>query len=587
MTRSTSPTDRRTGTRKGRWRLLRLKAAAAAGLLLLALGSQAQAIDSTISLNNKRTGWDANEPNLTPARVSSSSFGRRWSTPVNGAVLAQPLVTGRNVVVATENNYVYGIDAVTGVTHWTRQLGPAWPTSSIPCNDPAPHTGITGTPVYDPSSNTVFLTSKVNDGADAQHPHWYFHAMSASTGAERAGWPVRIQGTPTNSPGHPFNPFTFAQRPGLLLLNGSVYAAFGSYCDVGPYVGNVVGVNIGTRRLTLWSAEAGSDTREAGIWQSGGGLVSDGSGRIIFTTGNGAGAGSPSPGPGSRPPGNLGESVVRLGVNSNGSLSARDFFSPANNKTLDANDTDLGSGGPVALPDAFGTPAHPRLLVQVGKDGRVFLLDRNNLGGMGQGPNGTDKVVSVAGPFEGVWGHPAVWGGGGGYVYTVSTDTGNGHSPLRALKFRVNSSGVPVLTSVGISNEGFGYGSGSPAVTSNGTAAGSALVWAVWSGSGAGGVGGELRVYDAVPVGGVMHLRRSFPIGTAAKFVVPATDGGRVYVGTRDGHLVAFGIAGTTAAATTAGGTGRGTGGTGGGTGGTGGGTGGCGPCEESDKHGS
>nr|WP_256725496.1 PQQ-binding-like beta-propeller repeat protein [Streptomyces sp. IMTB 2501] len=466
---------------------------------------------------------------------------------------------------------------------------------------------ITSTPVYDPSSNTVYLTSKVNDGPDAQHPHWYFHAMSASTGAERAGWPVRIQGTPTNSPGHPFNPFTFAQRPGL-LLNGSVYAAFGSYCDVGPYVGNVVGVNIGTRGLHLWSAEAGSDTREAGIWQSGGGLVSDGSGRIILTTGNGAIAGSPSPGPGNRPPGNLGESVVRLGVNSNGSLSARDFFSPANNKTLDHNDTDLGSGGPVALPTGFGTTAHPHLLVQVGKDGRVFLLDRDNLGGMGQGPNGTDKPVSVAGPFEAIWGHPAVWGGGGGYVYTVATKIGNAASPLRALKFGVNSSGIPTLTSVGTSNEGFGYGSGSPLVTSNGTSPGSALVWAVWSGSGPGGVGGELRVYDAVPVGGVMHLRRAFPIGTAAKFVVPATDGGRVYVGTRDGHLVAFGTAGATGAAPPTGGTGGGTGGTGsgtggtgsgtggtggwtgggssGGTGGTGGGTGGCLPCEES-KHGS
>ncbi|MEU8983115.1 PQQ-binding-like beta-propeller repeat protein [Streptomyces sp. NPDC058246] len=517
--------------------------AALAGLLLLGLIAPAQAIESTISVNNKRTGWDSKEPNLSPSKVSASSFGRRWSTPVNGSVLAQPLVTGTNVVVATENNYVYGIDAVTGKTNWTRQLGAAWPTSAVNCNDPAPQTGITSTPVYDPSSNTVYLTSKVNDGPDVQHPSWYFHAVSASTGTERSGWPVKITGTPSNSPGHPFNSFTAAQRPGLLLLNGRVYAGFASYCDTGPFVGQVVGVNVSTRSLTLWSTEAGSSTQEAGIWQSGGGLVSDGSGRIFLTTGNGAGTGSsPGVGPGNKPLGHFGESVVRLGVNSNGTLSARDFFSPTNNRALDHDDIDLGSGGPVALPDGFGSPEHPHLLVQVGKDGRVFLLDRDNLGGMGQGPNGTDKPVSMAGPFEGVWGHPAVWGGGGGYVYTVGS-SGNSHVPLRALKFGVDSAGVPRLTSVGVSNEGFGYASGSPAVTSDGTAGGSALVWVIWSGSGSGGVGGQLRVYDAVPVGGVMHLRRSFSIGTASKFMVPATDGGRVYVATRDGHLVAFGTA--------------------------------------------
>ncbi|MGW3174371.1 outer membrane protein assembly factor BamB family protein [Streptomyces sp. NPDC001153] len=582
MTRLTSPANRRTGAGgQGRRRLLRLRATAAAGLLLLGLASQAQAIDSTISVNNSRTGWDANEPNLSPAQVSSSSFGQRWSTAVSGAVEGQPLVTGRHVIVATENNYVYGIDAVTGQKNWTRQLGPTWPTSAVQagCTAPAPHTGITSTPVYDQSSNTVYLTSKVNDGADVQHPHWYFHALDASSGAERAGWPVRIQGTPTNSPGHPFNAFTSLQRAGLLLLNGWVYAAFASHCDAAPYVGQVVGVKTSSRSLTLWSDEAGSGNQGAGIWQSGGGLVSDGSGRIFLTTGNGFGTGSsPSPGPGSRPPGHLGESVVRLAVNSDGSLSARDFFSPANNRTLDSHDTDLGSGGPVALPGGFGTAAHPHLLVQVGKDGRVFLLDRNNLGGMGQGPNGTDKPVSMAGPFEGVWGHPAVWGGGGGYVYTVATKIGNARSPLRALKFGVNSSGIPTLTSVGTSNEGFGYGSGSPVVTSNGTSPGSALVWAVWSGSGS-STGGALRVYDAVPVNGVMHLRRSFPIGTTYGFVVPATYNGRVYVGTGDGHLVAFGTAG--AASGTAGAA-SGTAGPSSGTQ-----TGGCRPCGGSDQYGS
>ncbi len=518
-------------------------AAVAAGFLLLAAGSPpAQADETTVAVDNLRTAWDRYEPGLTPAQVAMADFGRRFAVPLNGSVLAQPLVAGKNVIVATEKNYLYGIDPAGGAINWTRQTGPAWPTSAISCNDPAPTTGTTSTPVYDKTSDTVYLTSKVADGPDVQHPHWYVHALSASTGAERPGWPVTVQGAPVNSPGVPFDPFHSAQRPGLLLMGGSVYFAFASYCDNGPYVGTVAGVNVSTRSLTLWSTEAGSSSAEAGVWMSGGGLVSDGPGRILLATGNGAGTGSsPGRGPGSRPPGGLGESVVRLNVNGDGSLSAADFFSPTNNRTMDHNDTDLGSGAPAALPaPVFGTTTHPHLLVEVGKDGRVFLLDRDSLGGQGQGPGGTDNAVSVAGPFEGVWGHPAVWGGDGGYLYTVGTDTGHG-APLRALKYSVDGTGTPKLTSAGTSNEGFGYGSGSPVVTSTGTTSGSALVWTVWSGSGGGGQGGELRVYDAVPVNGTMHLLRSLPVGTAAKFEPPATDGNRVFIGTRDGQLLAFG----------------------------------------------
>ncbi|MHA6757151.1 ricin-type beta-trefoil lectin domain protein [Streptacidiphilus sp. PAMC 29251] len=288
---------------------------------------------------------------------------------------------------------------------------------------------------------------------------------------------------------------------------------------------------------TLWSAEAGTADGEAAIWQSGGGLVSDGPGRIIFTSGNGV---DPARGPGSSPPAGLGDSVVRLQVNGDGSLTAKDFFSPTNNTQLSAADSDFGSGGPVALPDSFGTTAHPHLLVQVGKDGRVFLLDRDNLGGMGQGPGGTDASVGpVAGPFNGMWDHPAVWGGDGGYVYDVE----NG-GPLRALKRSVNANGLPQLTSAGTSAATFGLGAGSPLVTSTGTTAGSAIVWIVHT-SDSSGTGATLQAYDAVPQGGQLHLRFSAPIGTAAKFVVPASDAGRVFVGTRDGHVIGFGPGGT------------------------------------------
>ena len=499
----------------------------------------AAADNTTISYDTLRTGWDRNEPGLAPSSVAAKDFGQQFSTAVNGQVYAQPIVAGGNVVVATENNNIYGLNPQTGAVNWSRSVGAPWPASTIGCGDLTPNIGITSTPVYDPATKSLFFTAKVNDGSSAAAPHYYLHSIDPTTGTERTGWPTVIQGTPTNQPGHPFNSETAMQRPGLLLLDGVVYAGFASHCDYEPYVGYVAGFSTTTPGVkTLWSTETGSAGAEAGIWQSGGGLVSDGPGRIILTTGNGH---SPAPGPGNTPPGELAESVVRLGVNADGSLTAKDFFSPANNTKLDQDDADLGSGGPLAIPDGFGTPEHPHLLVQIGKDGRLILLDRDNLGGNAQGPGGTDAAISVAGPYQGVWGHPAFWGGsGGGYVYTVE----NG-SVLRASKISV-ANGVPTLVSEGTTTGTFGFGSGSPVVTSSGDAAGSALVW-VERTTGGDGANAQLLAYNAVPQGGVMTAVYAGPIGTASKFAVPATDNGRVYVGTRDGHVLGFGRPATSA----------------------------------------
>lgn len=538
--RSVRPRGRVGGPPRSRISRPRRPAVLLAGLALLApLGAgqalfaaaPARADNPTVSLDNGRTGWDAAEPNLSPAVVSSADFGRRWSTAVDGAVYGQPVVAGTTVVVATVTNHVYGISATDGKVLWERSLGAPAP-SSTACLSPG--TGVLSTPVYDKATGTVYLVAKVAGG-----PQFRVHAVDVRSGAERGGWPVVVQGDPVNSPGVPFNAATSAQRTGLLLLGGAVYFGFASDCGTGTYVGHVAGVDTGTRRLTLWSTQSGSASQNAGVWMSGGGLVSDGAGRIFLATGNGAGDGSSPPkGPGDKPQGHFGESVVRLGVNSDGSLSPRDFFSPTDNRAMDHADMDLGSGAPVALPSGFGTAAHPHLLVQVGKDGRIFLLDRDDLGGTGQGPNGTDAVVGMTGPYKGIWGHPGVWGGNGGYLYLVEN-----FGSLRALRYGVDSAGKPALTSVGTSAEGFGYASGSPVVTSDGTKSGSALVWTVYSGSGPGGQNGELRVYDPVPVNGTLKLRRSFALGTVTRFSVPATDGGRVFVGTKDGHLVAFGRA--------------------------------------------
>ncbi|MFC1411854.1 choice-of-anchor D domain-containing protein [Streptacidiphilus sp. N1-12] len=518
--------------------------AGALALTLLALfgivTSTAHAEVGTVSVDNLRTGWDSDEPGLSPASVQASDFGRLFATQLDGQIYAQPLSVGGVLIVATENDKVYGLDAATGAIRWTRDVGPSWPASAIGCGDLVPNIGVTSTPVYDPATDAVYFTSKVDDGPDQLHPHYYLHAVDPADGAERAGFPVTITGSPEADPSLPFDAAHQLQRPGLLLLDGVVYLGFGAHCDFGPYRGYVVGVSTSTARITsMWATEMGASNDGGGIWAAGGGLVSDGPGRIFLATGNGI---NPPTGPGSSPPGTLSESVVRLQVGPDGDLAAADFFSPSDAPTLDLNDTDLGSGGGMGLPDGFGTAAHPHLLVQQGKDGRVFLLDRDQLGGRSQGPGGSDAVVGSTGPFQGQWGHPAFWGGDGGYVYLVD----NG-SPLRALKYGVTGDGRPALTATGTSKDSFPYTSGSPVVTSTGTASGSALVWVVQSG-GPTGEDSTLRAYRPVPdADGTLDLVWSAPIGTASKFSVPATDGGRLYLGNRDGLLMAFGRPAATA----------------------------------------
>ena len=509
----------------------------------------ARADEVTASQNDLRDGWDQGETRLTPPVLASGTFGQLFSTSVNGQVYAQPVVAGNTVIVATENDWLYGLNAATGAIDWSRQLGTPWPSSAEGCSDLAPNVGVTGTPVYNPATSTVYLVSQqVPAGNSVYNPEFFMHAINVQTGAERPGWPVPIHGAPSNDPGRPFNPFTELQRPGLLLLDGSVYAAFGSHCDFTPFAGYVAGVNTSSRALTLWSDEAGLTDDEGGIWQSGGGLMSDGPGRIFLATGNGV---SPPPGPGTSPSPELGDSVVRLGVQSNGTLQAEDFFSPANAPSLDATDTDFGAGGPVGLP--FGSTAYPHLEVQAGKDGRVFLLNDDDLGGREQGPGDTDDDVSQSGPYGGQWGHPAAFGdtpaltasnaaSAGDYVYYLGAN-----DYLRVLKLGLNPAGRPALSDVANSAATFGYTSGSPVVTSNGANPASAVVWVVGA-AGGNGARGTLEAFDAVPPAGCSTTKPctispiwSAPIGTASKFAIPATDAGRVYVGTRDGTVLGFG----------------------------------------------
>ncbi len=371
------------------------------------------------------------------------------------------------------------------------------------------------------------------------------NAIELGTGDEVTGFPVKIEGEAANLPGEhvKLEPAQQLQRPALLMLNGVVYAGFGSHCDTEPYEGWIVGVSTAGRVTTKWATSAHGGS----IWQSGGGLVSDGPGQIIFSTGNDnstPGAWDPPKGPGNAPPeGKLGESVVRVEVQPTGTLKATDFFSPFNNTELDEGDIDLGSSAPTALPPQFGTKSTPNLLVQEGKNGYLYLLNRDDLGGMGQSAGGEDEVVQRLGPYGSVWGGAAVWPGEGGYLYIPSgapAGSASGSSEqLRIFKHAENGAGEPALSLVATSTDGFGFGSGSPIVTSDRTTGGTAIVWVTrcqpTSCENAG-----LRAYSPVPVAGEPQVLWEAPIGTANKFSRPDASAGHIYVGNREGDVFGY-----------------------------------------------
>ena len=530
----------------------KIRAVVALGMLLTLLGAgpalASEATEITNSGGNLRTGWYPDEPSITPQLLSGGTFGQLWSTPVEGQVYAQPLLADGAVLVATEDNKVYSLDPATGAPNWPKplDLGVPWNPAEIGCGDLTPQIGVTATPVVDPSTDTAYMTHKTYASGSSGPVEWFMDAIDLATGSERPGFPVLLSGTAQNvveSEPQTFNAQTELQRPGLLLMNGVVYAGFGSDCDAPPWQGWVFGVSTGGAVKARWVAD---ETGEgAGIWQSGAGLTSDESGTILLSTGNGGAPGTPTPGDES--PVDLGESIVRLRVQPDGTLQATDFFAPFDAASLDGWDADFASGGVTALPgEYFGTAAIPHLAVAVGKDGYVYLLNRDHLGGIGQGPSGSDEVVQRIGPYGGVWSRPGVWPGQGGWVYIPTASGGNSAAGsagnLYMYKYGLSGSGRPALSRQAVSSEEFGFSSSAPVITSEGTTPGSALVWLVWAPNGT-GVGAQLRAYAPTPNTHTHEpeLLWSAPVGTSAKFATPGVGAGRLYVGTRDGHVLGFG----------------------------------------------
>ena len=316
------------------------------GLVLLAAAlwlPQARAVDVLTQHNDlSRTGANTSETILTPANVNSTNFGKLFTDSVDGQVYAQPLYvenlgiaggTHDVVFVCTENNSVYAFDADTaGVTYWRTNLGTPYTPST--CSDLTPIVGITGTPVIDLNSGTLYVDTKLAAG-----PAQKLHALDITTGNEKFGGPVTIAAAN-------FSASVEHQRPGLLLLNSVVYLGFGSHCDQGSYHGFLLGYNA-TNLSQVCSFNTTPTGSQAAIWSGGMAPAVDTNGNIYIMTGNGDFDGTA----------NFGESMIKL----SGSLSVQDYATPGNWSDLNHGDTDFGSGGPVLLP--------PHYAVGMGKDG--------------------------------------------------------------------------------------------------------------------------------------------------------------------------------------------------------------------------
>ncbi len=537
--------------------LLSLLIGAVALAVPIVQASVARANTLQMSADSSVTGWYPNEPKLSPANVTSGDFGEIFDTQLIGQVYAQPLVSQPTVLAVTENDYAYGLNSTSGAIEWQDNFGtPDDPLANIGCGDVGSDLGITGTPVIDPATDTAYF---VVDNEEAGNTSAYFmEAVNVQTGTAASGWPaggVPIAGHADGNTSVVFNPNYQTQRPGLVLVNGVVYAAFGSQCDYGSWNGWLVGVSESTHSITtMWATEqdyttTGNNQPGAGIWQSGSAPVVDGNGDIFVSTGNGD---IPS---GAEPAGSpvtntlFGEAVVELHTNASGLLEPIDFFIPSDAQSLNSQDGDLGSGGPVALPASMGTTGDPDPLVQIGKSGILYVLNMSDLGGYEQGSGGTDDVDYESPAYGGVWGKAAVWPGDGGYIYLPAA----GLSPFSAgggslnVYQRVDSNStltLPLVAQTSNSDDIFQFGSGSPIVTSNGTTSGSALLWIVHVAN-SNSSDSQLEAYNPVPVnpgsdGGLEEVWSSAPF-TSTFFAQPSVDNGIVYVGTKDDTLLGFG----------------------------------------------
>jgi hypothetical protein len=510
-------------------------------------GMAAGQVEVTTNHNDAaRTGANLSETILNTANVNGSNFSKLFSRPVDGDIYAQPLylsgvsVAGQGthdvIYIATEHNSVYAFDAgdpAQSAPLWQVNLGPAVPSgdacqgnSGSPfCSytDLVPEIGITSTPVIDPATGTLYVVAKTTiSGKEV----FMLHALDAGSGTEKFGGPVRISAT---APGRgaassggtvTFDALYHLNRPGLLLLNGVVYVAFGAVGDIPPFHGWLMGYDASTlQQVSVFNASP--DGEAAGIWAGGQALAADGH-SIFLTTGNGTFDGDS----GGR---NWGNSFLRL--NASQGLAVTDYFTPNNQDYLSAADLDVGGGGPMVLPNMG-------LVLGVGKDGVLRLVNENQFGKYNAAFNNDAQEFQATRFFLGA---PVFWSGPQGpavYMWGVGDylkQYGFAAGRLLTTPLSQSTMSASISNSVPLS------------LSANGAAPDSGIVWATAALQDASGRRhGVLRAFDA---GNVSHElwdstqnSQRDDLGSFSKFTPPTIANGRVYVPTFSRELVVYGL---------------------------------------------
>lgn len=500
--------------------------------MLLAVVATAQI--TTSQYDNARTGATLNEKLLTPKNVNRNTFGRLGAFKVDGAVYAQPLYVpnldlpgkGRHnvIFVATEHDSVYAFDADRPGDQplWhVSFLDPNTPTrpvreSDVQCPFIQPEIGITSTPVIDMQTGTLYVLSRsyIQKLLGFNQYMQHLHALAITTGVEKFGGPKLIEASvPGKGDGASRGQIAFDAlrenpRAALTLVNGNVILTWASSCDVDPYHGWVMAYDAQTlaKKAVLNVTPDGS---EGGIWASDTGPAADAQGNIYLATGNG----TFTVDRGGR---DYGDTVLKLDTSS---LAVRDYYTPSDQQHLSEADADLGSSGPTLLPDQSGP--HRHILLQPGKDGMVYVIDRDT---MGKFQRNDDAIIQKIKVGDGVYGAMAYWNG---HAYVVASQ-----DYLR--DFAVSGTG---LKEIARGTRRWENPGATPAVSANGT--NNAIVWVIatrtWNGQQRPAV---LYAYDARNISGA-PLYTSEQNGTrdraalATRFVIPVVSNGRVYFGTR------------------------------------------------------
>jgi len=477
-----------------------------------------------------RTGQNLDEIVLTPTNVNTKTFGKVFSFPVDGQIFGQPLyvynvaIAGKgtyNVIyVTTENDSVYAFDAdgVNTTALWYDSfINPSKGITPIPCADTGAKVcpfagliGITGTPVIDPSSGTLYLVAATKENGKFVNR---LHALDITSGAEKFGGPVEIEasvkgsGAGNNHGIVSFNAQHESQRPGLLLLNGVVYLGWASFADVAPFHGWVLGYGATSlaRTAVFNSTPNGSD---GGVWQSGAAPSVDAAGNIYLITGNG----TFDINKGGR---DWGDSFLKFDA----ALGVMDYFTPYDQLKLSNNDLDMGSGAGLLLPSQSGK--FPNEMVSAGKEGFIYVVNRSNMGTFDASKNRV--IQTVRGSATGYWSSAAYWNN---TVYYSGTDDFLSQYAL--------SKGLLSKSPVYQAPTKFDRGS-TPCVSANGSANG--IVWAIERRPYNHGIPPEvLHAYDATKVSQELYNSNQAGtrdvLGPGITFSVPTVMNGKVYVGT-------------------------------------------------------